>query len=73
MGSGIATSLPLLWFNQAAKRLRLASVGFFQYLAPSISLCLGVFIFKESFTLIHGVTFGCIWGALALYSLSSLR
>jgi len=73
MGSGIATSLPLLWFNQAAKRLRLASVGFFQYLAPSISLCLGVFIFKEAFTLVHGVTFGCIWGALALYSLSSLR
>ncbi|MEB3250570.1 MAG: EamA family transporter RarD [Cyanobacteriota bacterium] len=71
MGAGIATSMPLLWFNQAAKRLRLASLGFFQYLAPSISLGLGVFDFHEPFTPTHGVTFGCIWTALALYSLAA--
>ena len=71
MGAGVATSMPLLWFNQAAKRLRLASLGFFQYLAPSISLGLGVFVFREPFTTTHGVTFGCIWTALGLYSLAT--
>ena len=71
MGAGVATSMPLLWFNQAAKRLRLASLGFFQYLAPSISLGLGVFVFREPFTPTHGVTFGCIWTALGLYSLAA--
>lgn len=71
MGAGVATSMPLLWFNQAAKQLRLASLGFFQYLAPSISLGLGVFVFREPFTPTHGVTFGCIWTALGLYSLAA--
>lgn len=73
MGAGIVTSLPLLWFNQAAKRLTLASLGFFQYLAPSIALLLGVLVYREPFTATHGVTFGCIWLALALYSATAWR
>ncbi|MGF1567743.1 MAG: EamA family transporter RarD [Nodosilinea sp.] len=73
VGAGVATSMPLLWFNNAAKRLRLATLGFFQYLAPSIALVLGVFVYQEPFTQAHAVTFGCIWTALALYSLTSLR
>ncbi len=73
MGAGVATSMPLLWFNNAAKRLRLSTLGFFQYLAPSIALGLGVFLYDEPFTPAHGVTFGCIWVALAIYSVSSLR
>lgn len=73
MGAGVATSMPLLWFNNAAKRLRLSTLGFFQYLAPSVALVLGVFLYDEPFTTAHGVTFGCIWAALAVYSISSLR
>jgi chloramphenicol-sensitive protein RarD len=73
MGAGVATSMPLLWFNNAAKRLRLSTLGFFQYLAPSIALVLGVFLYGEPFTPAHVVTFGCIWAALAIYSVSSLR
>ena len=38
IGAGIVTSLPLLWFVNAAKRLRYATMGFFQYLAPSLNL-----------------------------------
>ncbi|HEY9881103.1 MAG TPA: EamA family transporter RarD [Leptolyngbyaceae cyanobacterium] len=72
MGAGIATSLPLLWFNNAAKRLRLSTLGFFQYLAPSVQLMLGVFLYHESFTLTHAVTFGFIWLALLVYSTTSL-
>jgi chloramphenicol-sensitive protein RarD len=73
MGAGVATSMPLLWFNNAAKRLRLSTLGFFQYLAPSIALVLGVFLYGEPFTPAHIVTFGCIWAALAIYSVTSLH
>ncbi len=73
IGAGVTTSMPLLWFNNAAKRLKLASLGFFQYLAPSLSLLLGVFVYGEPFTATHLVTFGCIWAALLLYSVTALR
>lgn len=72
IGCGVVTSLPLLWFNNAAKRLKLSTMGFFQYLAPSIQLGLGVFLFHEPFTTTHAVTFGFIWTALAVYSATSL-
>lgn len=71
VGAGVMTSMPLLWFNNAAKRLRLSTLGFFQYVAPSIQLMLGVFLFREPFTPTHAVTFGCIWTALLLYSTTS--
>ncbi|NJL47023.1 MAG: EamA family transporter RarD [Leptolyngbyaceae cyanobacterium SM2_5_2] len=73
VGAGVATSMPLLWFNNAAKRLTLATLGFFQYLAPSLSLLLGVFLYGEPFTPTHAVTFSCIWLALLLYSFTALR
>jgi chloramphenicol-sensitive protein RarD len=73
MGAGIATSLPLLWFNNAAKRLRLSTLGFFQYVAPSLQLIIGVFLYHEPFTITHAVTFGFIWSALIIFSISSLR
>lgn len=71
IGAGLTTSFPLLWFNNAAKRLRLSTLGFFQYLAPSIQLLLGVFLYHEPFTLTHAITFGCIWTALMCYSITS--
>lgn len=73
LGCGIITSLPLLWFNTAAKRLQLSTLGFFQYLAPSFQLMLGVFLYREPFTLTHLVTFGLVWSAIALYASSSLK
>ncbi len=73
IGCGVVTSLPLLWFNNAAKRLKLSTMGFFQYLAPSLQLGLGVFLFHEPFTTTHAITFGFIWTALAVYSATSLR
>ncbi|WOB45520.1 EamA family transporter RarD [Thermoleptolyngbya oregonensis NK1-22] len=71
MGCGIVTSFPLLWFNNAAKRLQLSTLGFMQYLAPSLQLLLGVFLYREPFTPAHAVTFGCIWLALLIYSATS--
>ncbi len=72
MGAGIMTSLPLLWFNNAAKRLRFSTLGFFQYFAPSLQLLLGVLLYREPFTLNHAITFGLIWSALILYSTTAL-
>ncbi len=68
--SGLATSIPLLLFSQGAKRVSLATLGFLQYLSPSISLVLGIFLYKEPFTHIDKISFGCIWIALAIYSFS---
>jgi chloramphenicol-sensitive protein RarD len=68
----VVTVLPLLWFAQAARRMRLSTVGMFQYLGPTLQLLLGVFLYKEPFTTAHGITFACIWVALAIYSGSAL-
>lgn len=73
LAAGIVTALPLLWFASAARRLRLATVGLFQYLAPTLSLLCAVGLYGEPFTRAHGVAFGCIWLALGLYSFESLR
>lgn len=72
IGAGVVTSFPLLWFNHAAKRLRFSTLGFFQYIAPSLQLLLGVFLYHESFSHTHAVTFGCIWVALLIYSMTSI-
>jgi chloramphenicol-sensitive protein RarD len=57
-----------LWFNNAAHRLPLATLGFMQYMAPSLQLLLGVFLYHEPFTHTHAVSFGLIWSALAIFS-----
>lgn len=69
--SGMVTTIPLFWFAQGAKRIPFTMVSFIQYVSPSISLLLGVFLYKEPFTWIHLVSFGCIWSALLLYTISS--
>ncbi len=71
--SGLFTATPLLLFNAAAKRLRLTTLGFFQYLAPSITLVLAVLVYGEPFHREQGLAFGCVWVALAIYSVDSLR
>jgi len=71
--AGLVTTVPLLWFTNAVRRLRLTTVGFLQYLSPSLQLLLAVAVYGEPFTRTHLVTFSCIWTALALYSLDALR
>lgn len=67
---GAVTAMPLLWFAQAANRIPLSTIGFLQYLAPSISLIIGVFLFKEPFTQVHVVSFSFIWSGLLLFAFS---
>jgi len=66
--SGIVTAVPLIWFGYAARHLRLVTIGFLQYLSPSISFILGLFVYHETFTRQHFITFLLIWFALALVS-----
>jgi chloramphenicol-sensitive protein RarD len=73
LGAGFATVLPLIWFNMAAQKLPLSILGFFQYLGPSISFLVAVYLYGEQFTAGHAVAFGCIWLALALVSVEPLR
>lgn len=73
MGAGIATSVPLIWFAFAARNLRLTTLGILQYVAPTLAFLQGVFLFHEPLTTAHFVTFGCIWGALAIYTFDSWR
>jgi chloramphenicol-sensitive protein RarD len=71
--SGLVTVLPLYWFAQGAKRVPLSQVGFTQYIAPTMMLLIGVLLFGEPFTPTDLLSFGCIWVALTLYSLSHTR
>ena len=71
--AGIVTSLPLLWFTNATKRLRYSTVGFIQYMTPSIQLIIGVYLYDEAFTRTHSITFGLIWIGLFIYSINSLN
>lgn len=73
LGSGIATALPLLWFGIGAQKIPLYMVGFLQYIAPSISLMLGVIMYGEAFTTDHVVTFSFIWLAIAIFTISNIR
>ena len=66
--TGIVTAVPLIWFGYAARHLRLVTIGFLQYLSPSISFMLGVFVYHETFTRQHFITFLLIWFALVLAS-----
>ena len=65
--SGVVTALPLYWFGKAAVKIPLYSIGFFQYIAPSIKLFIGLYIFHELFSVTHLVSFSLIWSGLALY------
>jgi chloramphenicol-sensitive protein RarD len=58
---GAVTALPLLWFSEAAKRMPLSMLAFFQYLAPTLQFMCGTILFKEEFTHVHAISFAFIW------------
>ena len=71
--SGIVTAVPLLCFGQAARKLQLSTLGFLQYLSPTLALVLAVALYGEEFRAQEAVSFGLIWVALAIYSFDLLR
>lgn len=71
--AGIITTLPLLWFVAAARRLPLVSMGFLQYISPSLQFLTAVLVFGEPFGRDRVVAFILIWVALGLFILDSLQ
>jgi chloramphenicol-sensitive protein RarD len=71
--SGVVTSIPLILFTAAARRLRLATLGFLQYLTPTVQFLLAVRAFHEPFNRSNAAGFVLIWTALIVYSVGSLR
>jgi chloramphenicol-sensitive protein RarD len=69
--SGPVTTIPLLFFVQAARRLPLATLGFLQYLAPTLAFIIATVVYGEPFTRVQLSSFACIWTALVLYSVDS--
>ncbi len=69
--SGVITGLPLLWYANAAKRLNLSTLGFFQFIAPTLQFLLAVFLYNETFTQTHAYGFLLIWSAIGIYLLSA--
>lgn len=71
--AGPVTALPLWLFGAGARLIPLARIGFLQYLSPSINLLLGLFVFHEHFGVWQAAAFACIWGALVIYTIDSVR
>lgn len=71
--AGVVTTLPLLCFTAAAQRLRYSTLGFFQYIGPSIMFLLAILVFQEPLHIERLITFVIIWSALALYSYDAIR
>ena len=67
--AGVATGLPLLWFGEAARRVRLSTLGFMQYIAPTFQFLIGVLIYGEDFSQDRVIGFCIIWAALIIFSL----
>ena len=67
MFAGIVTAMPLIFFAQAALRLKLSTLGFFQYLAPSMVFVMAVSIYGEVLSLAKIITFIFIWAGILLF------
>ncbi len=71
VAAGVVTTVPLLCFIAAARRLQLSTMGFFQYIGPSFMFVFGVFLYNEPLDPSKLVTFAFIWTALLVYSMDA--
>lgn len=70
-GAGIVTATPLLLFARGVEKTTFSMMGFLQYIAPTLTLLLGIFVFKEYFSTIHLISFCFIWAALIIFTLAN--
>jgi chloramphenicol-sensitive protein RarD len=70
--AGPLTVLPLVCFAFATRRLQLSTVGFLQYIGPTLQFCVGLY-YGEQFTTAHAFCFGFIWLAVLVFSYDALR
>ena len=73
MGTGAVTAVPLLLFALGATRIPLSLTGLLQYIGPTLMLIIGIFLYDESFTATHKISYGLIWTGLIFYTLLHLK
>jgi len=73
VAAGIVTVAPLLCFTAAARRIQYSTLGFFQYIGPSIMFVLAVMLYGEPLDNERLITFGFVWSGLVLFSFDSIR
>lgn len=71
--SGLATATPLVLYGESTKHLPLTYLGLLQYIAPTISLILGIYVFKEPFDTTALLAFSLIWLGLLLFTYASFK
>lgn len=72
IAAGLATAIPLLFFAASARRLKFVTIGFLQFLGPTLQFLVAVFAFGEKFDPVKQISFGFIWAAVAVYIVDSL-
>jgi chloramphenicol-sensitive protein RarD len=73
MLAGPITAIPLYFFGKAAETVSMTTLGFIQYLSPTLQLLIGILLFKEAFTTAHVVCFSTIWLGLGFYTVHLVR
>jgi chloramphenicol-sensitive protein RarD len=71
--SGLITAIPLFWFGKSVQVIPLSTMGFIQYLCPTLQLLLGIFVYGETFGIEHLICFAFVWAGLAFYTISIVR
>ena len=71
--AGVVTTAPLLCFTAAARRIRYTTLGFFQYIGPSLMFLLAVMLYQEPLDTTRVITFVCVWLGLLIYVYDSFR
>ena len=68
VGAGVVTTIPLLMFASAARRIPLSHMGILQYIAPILQFIVGVLIYSEPFTAAQFIGYSIVWIALVLFA-----
>ncbi len=71
--TGVVTAFPLLLFGYGARALPLNITSFIQYLSPSITFLLGIFVFKEDFDSIRLLSFAFIWLGVLIFTQDQMK
>jgi chloramphenicol-sensitive protein RarD len=72
VGAGLITTVPLLMFVSAAKRIPLTMIGIMHYITPTCQFLLGVFVYKEAFNASRSLGFGIVWIGLIVFATESI-
>ena len=73
IGGGVFTSVTLLLFSSGARKISFTTVGFLQYISPTMALILAVSVYKENFGTGQWIAFGCVWLGILVYSIPSVK